>query len=47
MNFAESLYILTEGFFFLLLEKLQVTRPVEFLMATHEGANELVAQVSP
>ena len=47
MNFAESLYILTEGFSFLLLEKIQVAGLVRLLVATGEGTNEVVAKVCP
>ena len=44
---AESLQILAESLSFFLLEKLQVVGPSWFLMAAREGANELMAQVSP
>ena len=47
MDPAESLQIFSECFSFFLLEKLQVTRPPWFMMATSEVANELMAQVSP
>ena len=44
---AESLQILLESFSFFLLEKLQIPGSSWFLMAASEGANELMAQVSP
>ena len=47
MNFTESLQILTEGFSFLLLEKLQVAGPAGLLVATGESTDKLVAQVCP
>ena len=45
MNLTETLQILTEGFSFLWLEKLQVAGPTRLLVATGEGTDELVAQV--
>jgi hypothetical protein len=44
---AESLQVLLQSLSFFLLEKLQIAGPPWFLMATREGANELMAQVSP
>jgi hypothetical protein len=44
---TESLQILSQSLSFFLLEKLQITGLPWFLMATHEGTNELMAQVSP
>ena len=47
MDVVESLQILPEGLSFFLLEKLQVAGPAWLLMAASEGANELMAHVSP
>ena len=47
VDYVESLQILAEGLSFFLLEKLQVTGSSWFLMDACEGANELMAQVSP
>ena len=44
---VESLQILLEGLSFFMLDKLQVVGPPWLLMAASEGANELMAQVSP
>ena len=41
MNFTESLQILTEGFSFLLLEKLHVAGPAGLLVAIGEGTDVL------
>jgi len=47
MDFTESLQILTEGFSFLLLEKLQIVGAVWLLVATGESSHELLAQICP
>ena len=44
---AESLQVLLWSLSFFLLEKLQVAGPPWFLIASHERANELMAQVIP
>ena len=47
MIYTESLHILTEGFSFLLLEKLEVAGSAGLLGVVGEGTDELVAQVYP
>ena len=44
---TEPLHVLPQSLSFLLREELQVTGPPWFLMAACEGANKLMAQVSP
>lgn len=44
---AESVQVFSQSLSLFLLEKLKIIGPPWFLMASSEGANELMAQVSP